>query len=146
VINKVLKELYYTLLAKYPNLTSTVNIIYLDTDTAIHYAKLAFKHYSLHTSINITFFDFKRLYSNIPVPKAISLILSLYNILDTNPLHEFEIVITRSKNNSYNKNLQKMQQTLSTIHPLKINKQILHQLMQLVLIDNSYLICEWMPY
>jgi hypothetical protein len=39
-----------------------------------------------------------------------------------------------------------MQQTLPTVHPLKINKQILHQLMHLVLIDNSYLICELIPY
>jgi hypothetical protein len=41
---------------------------------------------------------------------------------------------------------KKMQQTLSIIHPLKINKQTLHQLMQLVLIDNNYLICEWIPF
>jgi hypothetical protein len=39
-----------------------------------------------------------------------------------------------------------MQQTLSIIHLLKINKQTLHQLMQLVLIDNSYLIYEWISY
>jgi hypothetical protein len=39
-----------------------------------------------------------------------------------------------------------MQQTLPTIHPLKINKQTLQQLMQLVLIDNSFLICEWIPF
>jgi uncharacterized membrane protein YukC len=91
-------------------------------------------------------FDFKRLYFNISILKAISLILSLYNILDINPLHEFEITITRSKNDFYNNNLQKMQQTLPTVHSLKINKQIFYQLMQLVLIDNSYLICEWMSY
>jgi hypothetical protein len=39
-----------------------------------------------------------------------------------------------------------MQQTLPTIHPLKINKQTLQQLMQLVLINNSYLICEWILF
>jgi hypothetical protein len=39
-----------------------------------------------------------------------------------------------------------MQQTLLTIHPLKINKQTLQQLMQLVLINNSYLICEWILF
>jgi hypothetical protein len=39
-----------------------------------------------------------------------------------------------------------MQQTLPTIHSLKISKQTLQQLMQLVLIDNSYLICEWIPF
>jgi hypothetical protein len=142
VINKVLKELYFSLLTKYPNLTSFINTIYLNTNTAIHYAKLAFKHCSLQTLINITSYDFKGLYLNIPVPKAITLILFLYNILDINPLHEYEIAITKTKNNSYNPNLQKMQQTLLIIHPLKINKQTLHQLMQLVLIDNSYLICK----
>jgi hypothetical protein len=140
VINKVLKELYFKLIAKYPNLTFTVNTICPDTDTAIHRVKLAFKHCSSQTLINITFFDFKGLYLNIPVSTAISLIFSLYNMLKINPLHEFEIAITRSKNDSYNKNLQKMQQILPIVHPLKINKQTLYQLMQLVLIDNSYLI------
>jgi hypothetical protein len=129
VINKVLKELYFSLLAKYPNLTFLINTICPDTDTAIHRAKLAFKHCPSHTPINITSFDFEELYPNIPVPKAISLILSLYTILDLDPLHEFEVAINRTKNDSYNKNLQKMQQTLPTIHPLKINKQTLHQLM-----------------
>jgi hypothetical protein len=39
-----------------------------------------------------------------------------------------------------------MQQTLPIVYPLKINKQTFYQLMQLVLIDNSFLICEWIPY
>jgi hypothetical protein len=143
VINKILKELYFSLLAKYPNLTSPINTICPDTDTVIHCAKLVFKHYSPHTPNNITSYDFKRLYLNISIAKAISLILSLYNILDIDPLHKYEVAITKTKNDSYNENLQKMQQTLPTIHSVKINKQILHQLMQLVLIDNSYLICEW---
>jgi hypothetical protein len=146
VINKVLKELYYNLLAKYPNLTFTVNTIYLDTNIAIHHVKLAFKHCFPHTLINITSFNFENLYLNISVLKTISLILFLYKYLDINSLYEFKITITRSKNNSYNENLQKMQQTLPIVHPLKINKQTLHQLIQLVLIDNSYLICEWIPY
>jgi hypothetical protein len=89
---------------------------------AIHIAKLAFKHCPSQTPINIISFDFKELYSNILVPKAIFLIFSLYTILDLDPRHEFEVVISRTKNNSYNKNLQKMQQTLTTIHPLKISK------------------------
>jgi hypothetical protein len=76
VINKVLKELYFSLLAKYSNLTFPINTICPDTNTAIHRAKLAFKHCSPQTPINITSYDFKGLYSNIPVPKAISLILS----------------------------------------------------------------------
>jgi hypothetical protein len=139
VINKVLKELYFNLLAKYPNLTSPINTICPDTDTAIH---CAFKHCPPQTPINITSYDFKGLYLNIYILKAISLILSLYNILDIDPLHEFEVAITKIKNDSYNPNLQKMQQTLPTVYPIKINKQTLHQLMQLVLIDNSYLICE----
>jgi hypothetical protein len=142
VINKVLKELYFSLLAKYPNLTSFINTICPDTDTVIHRANLAFKHCLSQTPINITSYDFKGLYSNIPVLKAIALILSHYNILDIDPLHKYEVVITKTKNDSYNPNLQKIQQTLLIIHPLKINKQTLHQLMQLVLIDNSYLICE----
>jgi hypothetical protein len=146
VINKILKELYLSLLAKYPNLTSLINTICPDTDIAIHHAKLVFKHCPPQTPINITFYDFKGLYPNIPVPKAIFLILSLYNILDIDLLHDFKVAITKTKNNSYNKNLQKMQQTLLIVHPLKINKQLLHQLMQLVLIDNSYLIYEWIPY
>jgi hypothetical protein len=41
--------------------------IYPDTNTAIHRAKLAFKHYSIQTPINITFFDFEDLYPNILV-------------------------------------------------------------------------------
>jgi hypothetical protein len=122
VINKILKELYFSLLAKYPNFTFLINTICLDTDMAIHRTNLAFKYCSPYMLINITSFDFKRLYSNIPVPKAISLILSLYTILDLDSLHEFEIAISRTKNNSYNKNLQKMQQTLPTIHLLKISK------------------------
>jgi hypothetical protein len=145
VINKVLKELYFSLLAKYPN-TSSINTICSDTDTVINRANLAFKHCSLHTPINISLFDFKGLYPNIPVPKAISLILFLYTILDLNPLHQFKVTINRTKHDSYNKNLQKMQQTLPTIHLLKINKQTLQQLMQLVLIDNSFLICKWIPF
>jgi hypothetical protein len=96
--------------------------------------------------INITSYDFEGLYPNIPVLKAITLILSLYNILDIDPLHEYEVAITKTINNSYNPNLQKMQQTLPIVHPLKINKQTLYQLMQLVLIDNSYLICEWISF
>jgi hypothetical protein len=146
VINKVLKELYLSLLAKYPNHTSPINTICPDTDTAIIRANLVFKHCSPYTPIHISSFDFEGLYPNIPVSKAISLILSLYTILEIDPLHEFEIAINRTKNDSYNRNLQKMQQTLLTIHPLKINKQTLQQLMQLVLIDNSYLICEWIPF
>jgi hypothetical protein len=142
VINKVLKELYFSLLAKYPNLTSFINTICSDTDTAIHCAKLAFKHYPPQTPINITSYDFEGLYLNIPILKAISLILSLYNILDINPLHEYKVAITKTKNDSYNLNLQKIQQTLLIVYPLKINKQTLHQLMQLVLINNSYLICK----
>jgi hypothetical protein len=142
VINKVLKELYFSLLAKYPNLTSLINTICPDTDTAIHCAKLAFKHCPPQTPINITSYNFEGLYSNISILKAITLILSLYNILDIDPLHEYKVAITKTKNNSYNPNLQKMQQTLLIIHPLKINKQTLYQLMQLVLIDNSYLICK----
>jgi hypothetical protein len=145
VINKCLKELYFSLLAKYSN-TFSINIICPDTDTAIIRANLAFKHCSPHTPINIFSFDFKGLYLNIPVPKAILLILSLYIILDLDPLHEFKIAISRTKHDSYNKNLQKMQQTLPTIHLLKINKQTLQQLMQLVLIDNSFFICEWIPF
>jgi hypothetical protein len=39
-----------------------------------------------------------------------------------------------------------MQQTLPTVHPVKINKQTLYQLIQLVLINNSYLICKWVPF
>jgi hypothetical protein len=105
-----------------------------------------FKYYPPQIPINIPSYNFEELYPNIPVLKAISLILSLYNILDINPLHKYEVAITKTKNNSYNQNLQKMQQTLLTVHPLKINKQTLHQLMQLVLINNSYLICEWIPY
>jgi hypothetical protein len=126
VINKVLKELYFSLLAKYPNLTSLINTICPDTNTTIHRAKLAFKHYSLQMPINITSYDFEELYPNILVPKAIALILSLYNILDIDPLHEYEVAITKTKNNSYNLNLQKMQQTLPIVYLLKINKQTLH--------------------
>jgi hypothetical protein len=126
VINKVLKELYFSLLVKFSNLTSPVNTICLDIDTAIHRANLAFKHCPPWMPINITSYDFKGLYSNIPVPKAIDLILSLYKILDIDPLHEFEVAITKTKNDTYNPNLQKMQQTLPIIHPLKINKQTLH--------------------
>jgi hypothetical protein len=44
VINKVLKELYFSLLAKYPNLTFFVNTLCPDTNTAIYRVKLAFKH------------------------------------------------------------------------------------------------------
>jgi hypothetical protein len=72
-------------------------------------------------------------------------ILFLYKILDIDLLHEFEVAITKIKNDTYNPNLPKMQQTLPIIHLFKINKQTLHQLMQLVFIDNSYLICEWIP-
>jgi hypothetical protein len=79
VINKVLKELYLSLLAKYPNLTSSINTICPDTNTAIH------------------------------IPKAIFLIFSIYSILDIDPLHEFEVAITKTKNDSYNENFQKMQ-------------------------------------
>jgi hypothetical protein len=101
----ILKELYFSFLAIYPNLTSFFNTICPDTDTAIHRAKLAFKHCPPQTPINITSYDFEGLYPNIPVLKAIFLILSLYNILNIDPLHEYEVAITKTKNNSYNPNL-----------------------------------------
>jgi hypothetical protein len=105
VINKVLKELYFSLLAKYPNLISSINTICPDTNTVIHRAKLAFKHCPPQTPINIISYDFKGLYFNILILKAITLILSLYNILDINPLYEYQVAITKTKNNSYNPNL-----------------------------------------
>jgi hypothetical protein len=119
VINKVLKELYYTLLVKYPNLTSTVNTICSDTDTTIHCVKLTFKHCSSHTPINITFFDFEGLYFNISIFKAISLILSLYNILDINLSYEFKIAITRSKNDIQQKSTKKYNKLFSQFTSLK---------------------------
>jgi hypothetical protein len=124
VINKILKELYFSLLAKYPNLTSSINTVCPDTDTAIHYAKLAFKHCLPQTPINITSFDFERLYPNIPVPKAISLIFSLYTILDIDPLHEYKVAITRSKNNSYNKIYRKCNKHCSQFIPLKSTNKL----------------------
>jgi hypothetical protein len=73
VINKVLKELYFSLLAKFPNLTFSVNTICPDTDTVIHRAQLAFKHCPPQTLINIISYDFEGLYPNISVLKAIVL-------------------------------------------------------------------------
>jgi hypothetical protein len=61
VINKILKKLYYNLIAKYPNLSFSINTIYLDIDIIIHRIKIALKSYSLQTLINIIFFDFEEL-------------------------------------------------------------------------------------
>jgi hypothetical protein len=103
VINKVLKELYLSLLAKFPSHTSLINTICPDTDTAILRANLAFKHCPPYTPINISSFDFEGLYPNIPILKAIFLILFLYTILDLDPLHKFKVAISRTKDDSYNK-------------------------------------------
>jgi hypothetical protein len=61
VINKILKELYFSLLVKYPNLTSLINTICPDTDMAIHRVNLAFKHClykHLSTSPHLTSKDY----------------------------------------------------------------------------------------
>jgi hypothetical protein len=39
-----------------------------------------------------------------------------------------------------------MQYSFPSVYPIKINKQTLYQLQDIVLIDNSYLICEWISY